>query len=215
MISFNSAKHEYLDGDNIILSVTQILKNAGCIDERFFTIEGRERGEATHTLCERYANGERFDKKGRELASLEYVNAFANWMRDTMAYAITTECIVYHTLNGRRYAGRFDLLAEILRKRALIDIKTGAKAPWHKIQLAAYGLAAFKDGSRVNPDRMSCLYLKPNGKYSEDRMTGPQLIENISKWKDALAGGKTDALIEREFKQAARAIVRDVSFYAD
>ena len=175
---YDPIKHEYDGGRSP--SVTTILKAAGYIDDRWMTEEGRERGSAVHELCERYAMGERFDKKGRELASLEYVNAFANWMRDTSAYAITTECIIHHTLCGRPYAGRFDLLAEIQCKRRLVDLKTGAKAKWHKIQIAAYALAKFNDESLVNPDQCSCLYLKADGNYKEDRASGAELVETHS-----------------------------------
>jgi hypothetical protein len=191
------------------------LKAAGYIDDRWMTEEGRERGSAVHVLCERYANGERFDAKGRELASLEYVNAFAAWMRDTMAYAITTECIIHHTLNGRPYAGRFDILAEIMRKRRLVDLKTGAKAKWHKIQIAAYALARFDDESLVNPDQCSCLYLKADGGYKEDRASGAEMVENIALWKDALAGGKTKELTKRELNEALRVAARSISFYGE
>jgi hypothetical protein len=218
---YDPIKHEYDGGRSP--SVTTILKAAGYIDDRWMTEEARDRGSAVHTLCERYANGERFDAKGRELASLEYVNAFAAWMRDTMAYAITTECIIHHTLNGRPYAGRFDLLAEITRKRRLVDLKTGAKAKWHKIQLAAYALAKFDreqysnviDEWPVNPDQCSCLYLRADGNYKEDRASGAEMVENIALWKDALAGGKTKALIDREFKEAMRREVRNISFYGE
>ena len=210
---YDPIKHEYDGGRSP--SVTTILKAAGYIDDRWMTEEGRERGSAVHELCERYAMGERFDKKGRELASLEYVNAFANWMRDTSAYAITTECIIHHTLCGRPYAGRFDLLAEIQCKRRLVDLKTGAKAKWHKIQIAAYALAKFNDESLVNPDQCSCLYLKADGNYKEDRASGAELVENIALWKDALAGGKTKALIDREFNEIMRREVRNISFYGE
>lgn len=181
---YDPVKHEYDGGRSP--SVTTVLKAAGYIDDRWMTEEGRERGSAAHELCERYANGERFDKKGRELASLEYVNAFAAWMRDTMAYAITTECIIHHTLGGRPYAGRFDLLAEIMRKRRLVDLKTGAKAKWHKIQLAAYALARFDDENLINPDQCACLYLRADGSYKEDRASGAEMVENIAKWKNSL-----------------------------
>ena len=107
-------------------------------------------------------------------------------MRDTSAYAITTECIIHHTLNGRPYAGRFDLLAEIMRKRRLVDLKTGTKAKWHKIQIAAYALARFDGETPVNPDQCSCLYLRADGSYKEDRASGTEIGENIYRWKSAL-----------------------------
>jgi len=99
---FNAGRHEYSDNGIIIPSVTQILKAAGVFDDRFYNEEARERGSAVHELCERYSNGERHDKRGRLLASIEYVNAFAAWQADTMAYALVTESIVHGSYNGKR-----------------------------------------------------------------------------------------------------------------
>lgn len=176
---FDPVRHEYRDGDTLIPSVTQILAASGLINDRWYSEESRELGSAVHTLCERYANGERFDDTGRELEGLEYVNAFSAWMRDTRAYAIMTECIIDHVLNGHRYAGKFDLLAEIGGKRVLIDLKTGAKAKWHHAQIAAYSLA-------MNPDRGAVLYLRAGGTYKEDRLTGTEMVVGIEKFKECL-----------------------------
>ena len=180
-MQFIADQHEYRDGADSVRSVTQILTLAGYIDARWYTEESRDRGSAVHTLCERYALGERFDGLGRELASLEYVNAFAAWMDDTGAYAIATECIIDGIVNGHRYAGKYDLLAEVKGKRLLTDIKTGAKAKWHHIQIAAYALAA-------NPDKCSVLYLKPDGKYREDKLTPQEILWGIDKFKEAIHG---------------------------
>ena len=176
---FNPVLHEYRDGDTIIPSVTQILKSAGMIDDRWFTAEACERGSAVHSLCQRYANGERRDDLGRELASLEYVNALAAWFRDRRPYAIATEQMIEGDLDGRRYAGTFDLLAEVDGKRWLIDYKTGAGMKWHPAQIAAYALA-------VNPDRCMMLHLRADGTYKEAFIQGRGLLDGLGDFRDAL-----------------------------
>ena len=186
MILFNPAIHEYKDGGEIIPSVTQILKVAGVIDDRWFSEESRERGSAVHDLAERYANGEREDKLGRSLESLEYVNAFARWMKEKKVYSIYTECTVHNSINGKRSAGRFDILALIGGKRVLVDLKSGGPAPWHKVQLAAYALAMFQDGTPVNPDKVANLYVKPDGTYHYRPVNGMDLVRAIRTWKECL-----------------------------
>jgi hypothetical protein len=56
-MTFDPVLHEYRDGDLIIQSVTQILKRAGHIDDRWYSEEARERGSAVHELCERFNKG--------------------------------------------------------------------------------------------------------------------------------------------------------------
>ena len=178
-MTFDPLLHEYRDDETIIPSVTQVLKNAGLIDDRFFTTESRERGSAVHELCQRYANGERRDDLGRGLASLEYVNALAAWFRDRRPYAIATEQMIEGNIDGHRYAGTFDLLAEVDGKRWLIDYKTGAGAKWHPAQIAAYALA-------VNPDKCMMLHLRADGTYLEATVQGRALVDGINQFKGAL-----------------------------
>jgi hypothetical protein len=159
--------------------VTEILKDSGEIDSRWFTAEARERGSAVHKLAQRYANGERVDDLGRPLESLEYVNALAAWFRDKKVYAIATEQMIEGCVNGHKYAGTFDLLAEIGGKRVLVDYKTGAGMKWHPAQIAAYALA-------VNPDRCIMLHLKADGGYKENIIAGAQLLAGLDKFKEAI-----------------------------
>lgn len=186
MIEFNAELHEYSENGVIIPSVTQILQNAGYIDARWFTAEARDRGSAVHTLCERYAKGERQDSTGKPLAYREYVNSFCSWFLDNRPYLIASECIVSHTLNGKRYAGKFDGIYEIGGRRILVDVKTGAKAKWHPIQLVAYSLAELNEGTKVNPDAMMDLYLKPDGTYRECYVTGAEMVKAIDDFKEAM-----------------------------
>jgi RecB family exonuclease len=190
MIDFYAPLHQYTDRDTgeVIPSVTQILKAAGIIDDRFYTEEARDRGSAVHTLCERYAKGERTDAKGRPLASLEYVNAFVKWMDEadddgTELSYMKTEGIIEHELFGIRYCGKYDIFCEQNGTSLLVDIKTGAPAKWHLLQLAAYALA-------INPTYIMDLYLSADGTYSERVLSPRALLYATDEWKAALVAAK-------------------------
>jgi hypothetical protein len=178
-MTFDPILHEYRDGETIIPSVTQILKAAGLIDDRWFTAEARERGSAVHSLCQRYANGERRDDLGRELSSLEYVNALAAWFRARKPYAIATEQMIEGCIDGHRYAGTFDLIAEVGKMVWLIDYKTGPGMKWHPAQIAAYALA-------VNPDRCMMLHLRADGTYKEAFIQGRALLDGLEDFRKSL-----------------------------
>jgi hypothetical protein len=186
---FDPVLHKYYHDDGIteIPGVTSILTRAGYIDPQWFDSVSRDRGSAVHELCERYAHGIRVDSLGRELRSLEYVNAFSNWMRDTGAYAIKTECLVNNYINGKWYAGKFDGIYEIAGKLVLIDLKTGAKAKWHALQLCAYSMAQYSDmKEKVNPSALVDLYLHADGTYKTDCINSSDMINGIRKFCEAI-----------------------------
>jgi hypothetical protein len=204
MIEFYPPLHEYREGDIVIPSVTQTLKDAGVINCFFYSEEARERGSAVHELCERYANGGRFDEKGRSLETLAYLNAFAAWVRENGVYAISTETTVDHTIDGFRYCGRYDLLAEIRKERVLVDIKSGAPAKWHVTQTAAYALA-------VNPAKALLLYLKADGSYKERYIPSGELLEGIGSFRRAVRRARSADDERRE--EAAREAAASRSWF--
>jgi hypothetical protein len=203
MIDFNPAKHEYRDGGTVIPSVTQILKTAGIIDDRFYTVQARDRGTNAHSLCEQYAKGKCVD------ATVPYVNAFALWKAETGAETLSVETTIDHSIDGLRYCGRYDLLAEIRGKPVLIDIKTGYPAAWHSIQMAAYALA-------VNPAFCMVLYVKDNGAYKERYLTPRELVNGIAQWKDALRRACAGTNARKEYlsageRLAVEALKKDIN----
>lgn len=187
-MTFDPAAHEYRDDTGLIIpSVTQVLKAAGYIDNRWYNVEARDRGSAVHELARRFANGERYDAAGRKLEGLEYVNAISRWFDTTGAYAISTETMICGESNGQSYAGMFDLLAEIGGKRVLVDYKTGAKAKWHPLQMGAYAMAKIAaTGEPVNPDMVIIMYAKVDGRYTEDRLYGARLVDAIRGFREAI-----------------------------
>jgi len=189
---FNPAAHEYTEDDGTpIPSVTQIIKAAGKIDDRFYNADARDRGSAVHQFCERYADGFRIDNRDNPLAAYEYVNSFAAWMSDYHVFTLSTECQVYHKINGKAYAGTYDILADVNGKTVLIDIKTGGRMKWHAVQLAAYAMAHPVVGGvvnvfAVNPDALAVLYLQAGGKYRYEKIPGSRMVEGIREFKEYL-----------------------------
>lgn len=179
-MNFSPANHEYTDNKGrIVLSVTQTLRAAGLIDDRWYNEESREMGSAVHELCQWYASGCRKDRTNRPLDGLMYVNSFARWMRERQVYAISAETVLDIVIDGQHRGGKYDLLAEIDHRRVLIDIKTGTKAKWHIVQLAAYALG-------INPDCAMDLYLKSDGTYTERWLTPFELLSGVRQFRDAV-----------------------------
>ena len=176
MITFNAQTHKYKDKITIP-SVTQILKSAGITgNNSFYTEEARNRGTSIHSLCEEYANGNEISIEGEYQP---YLKAFADWFLKNSVETISTEIIVDNTIDGFRYAGKYDLLAKINKKNVLVDIKTGVYAKWHTIQIAGYALA-------VKPALCLVLYIKKDGSYKECYLTPAELLRGITDFKRAL-----------------------------
>jgi len=143
----------------MLLSVTQIIKEAGLIDTQWFTEHGRERGSAIHKACQY------LDEGTLDLASLDpaiegYVRAYDNWRRASHVEGVEyIECPLADPLG--RYRGTPDRVL-VARPRVVVDIKTGGYQPWVALQLAAY--------VNMLPDpysyRRMALHLTVNGDYS-------------------------------------------------
>jgi hypothetical protein len=177
-VKFYPESHTYIDDQGrLVMSVTQILRDSGRIDDRWFTEEARERGTLVHQFCEQYAKGFRDDERTPRIDG--YVGAFIAWMEQARPYVIAAEKFITNTIDGLTYAGKFDLLVDVRGEPTLYDIKTGGKAPWHKSQVAAYALV-------VKPKRCGILYLAKDGRFKEDIFTGAALVEGIEDFKDAL-----------------------------
>jgi len=145
-------------------SVTEVLTEAGLIDTRWFNEAARDRGSRVHKVCQLY------DEKDLDASSVDesiagYLDAYKRFLKDLAPVTWPTggiEC-PGTDFNGQ-YHGTFDRLGLVQGDIAtLLDIKTGAPAPWHAIQTAAYvGLLPKAKTWRLQ--RMA-LYLSGDGTY--------------------------------------------------
>jgi hypothetical protein len=173
MLLYDDSRHEYSDGWNIIPSVTQLLSSYFKIDPSYYAPGAAQRGTKAHELCAAHASGEVV------VTANPYAWAFRQWMLDTRAEVIEVEKMIEGNVDGRRYAGRYDLLVKH-RGRCLVDLKTGAKAPYFHAQLGGYALVE-------RPARAMILYLRADGSYKEDNLTPGELSKGIQVFKAALA----------------------------
>lgn len=179
MLLYDEEAHAYSDGWERIPSVTQVLSSFFRIDPRFYSPDAAARGTLAHELCAAYAAGD------RSPLTNGYAKAFAQWAFDTGASVLKIEEMVEGSLGGRRYAGRYDLLAQVNGVPVLVDIKTGAKVPWHHAQVAAYSLVA-------KPARAMVLYVAEDGTYTPDWLTAGHMLKGASVFRRALMEWKNE-----------------------
>jgi hypothetical protein len=115
-------------------SVTQIL--SPWIDTEWFTEESRERGTAVHEHCAAFLTGKYMIPIKREWSG--YVNSFKLWADINLKSLILSEERLIDKSFG--YCGQLDIACTLKTKKGIgvIDLKTGAKADWHCLQVAAY-----------------------------------------------------------------------------
>lgn len=156
-------------------SVTQILQAAGlCGDPRFYRAGAADRGSRVHAILEE------MDLYGDSLLEIDdevrpYVDSYLAW-RDKMP-EIKME--VEKRIDGSwpiEYAGR----ADRIRGPMVIDIKAGAPAPWHRVQLFAYALA-------LGLELAGALYLRPGRPATLRVVSRAEMEEAREKWAGACA----------------------------
>ena len=161
MIVLDEATHVYSNPETKeeYPSVTTILKDAGHIDTRWFTPEGRDRGTDVHKASED------IDNRVKTVLSFigdpikPYLDAYIQFRHDSTYIVEAVEELVYHAQYG--YAGMLDRRLIMNEKETLVDLKTSATCSfWHGLQLAAYELVF----GRKMEKRI--LLLKKTGKYS-------------------------------------------------
>jgi len=161
---FDPETHTYYGDDKPMPSVTQVLKSTGCM-AGYRGTAARDRGTRIHEATEI------FDALGiypDEEELIPYIKAWAKFIEDSKAIVLQSEKSVYH--ESLWYAGTLDRVMLIDHKRAIVDIKSGTAADWHRIQLGGYNLA-LDQRAEIGVD----VYLKSSGRptirmFSEDHL---------------------------------------------
>lgn len=162
--------HLYTDGLEIIPSVTQILADPNA---HHYTPGSAERGTEAHEACAAFA------RNPEGIPENSYAYAFAMWCWKRSPKWLEIEEILEGAMDGKRFAGRLDGLADIDGKVTLIDWKTGVKTVTHYAQVAAYM-------SVKKPARGLVLYLHKDGTYTEDWLTSTVLLNGMREFLYAL-----------------------------
>lgn len=145
-LEFDARSHVYMLDGEIVPSVTQLIKLAGLIDDRWFTPEATERGSRVHTICELDDVGLLNTEKVQP-AFMPYLAAWRSFRESGRFTIQSIEERVSTKALGLAYAGTLDRRGLWDTEPAIVDIKTGDDAPWHGLQLAGYALT-FDGGMR-------------------------------------------------------------------
>jgi hypothetical protein len=163
---FDAVRHVYtaLDTGLRLPSITQLIKAAGLIDDRWYTPEACARGTAVHKLTAAIdLDALTLDElRGHEFEG--YVHAHVeltgivrpDWRHVEQAAAHPT----------LRYAGCPDRVGTLYATRAVLELKTGPPAAWHQIQTALQAIlvADELDLPALAVQRFT-EYVQANGKY--------------------------------------------------
>lgn len=154
-VQFDEKTHTYTVDGRVVPSVTQVLKSAGLVDDRWFNEGARDRGRIVAVAIELHSKG--------ELGTVPdgyqgYVDAWKKFLAETGFVPSSVEQPICHEHYG--YAGTPDSIGRF-RDGALtiVDVKTGADASHYALQTAGYGLMLCSI-----PDRC-CVFLSADGKY--------------------------------------------------
>lgn len=162
VIEFDEPTHTYKVDGRVVPSVTQILKAIGCVDTRWYTDEGRERGKAIDTLTELHDKGE-LDIEAAEVYCPQYVGYVKAWIAFRAETGFETYRAQVKVANTRLgYAGTLDregrFCGASVTGLIIVDLKSGAPEWWHPLQTQGYAECV---GDRC---RRGCVYLGRNGK---------------------------------------------------
>ncbi len=162
MLTFDEIEHKYFWNGREVLGVSKFLELAGFTGSKDFYKEGAaERGTEIHSLTE-LIDSEIIDlsSPALKLASLEvagHVLAWVKFKHDTGFEIDHIEKRVYS--ESLELAGTVDRTGILHGKPVTVDLKTGAKAPWHRFQLACYNLIMGCQSNRY------CVHTKADGTY--------------------------------------------------
>lgn len=135
-LDFIAAEHRYLlDGDRELPSVTAILKDAGLVDDDWFTEASRMRGEYVHLAC-RMLDDDELAEESIDPAIQPYLDAYRKFLNVAKPEWIYVEHRVFDPVLG--YAGTLDRAGAVYGDKYLIDLKSGGMPPSTGPQTAAY-----------------------------------------------------------------------------
>lgn len=183
---FDHRAHEYVDiaTGYVYPSITQVMKQAGIVDDRWFTDESRERGSAVHRLCTDYDLGALTDLAGCTSPYKAWLQAHAAAMAILRPEHLhVEEPFVNETLG---IGGRPDRIWRLYGAVTTSEIKSGPPSKAHPIQTALQNLVAAPEiGLPAEAIRRGALYVQGNGKFTyqthtdrRDFITARQIIRD-------------------------------------
>lgn len=140
-MKFDPELHLYSERGRAIPSVTQILKAEGWIDDTFYTETGRRRGEDVHRASA-LLDQECLDWTTVSPIVQQYLETWEDAKASLGLRILRIEHPLHH---GLEWACTPDREGLWKGEPAIIELKTGGKERWHKLQVAASGATYRKE----------------------------------------------------------------------
>ena len=183
-IQFDELNHTYTVNGEDMPSVTTVLADAGIIKKDNYPSGAAIKGKDIHKLIQLFDEND-LDMGGLDDEQWLHLN---NWNAARLTLKLESpkhELIVFH--QPYKYAGTIDVFD--LPTMTLVEIKSGRKERWHKLQLAAYKMAYecyFGEKIKVTAlvythPNVDKIMLNPITEYEEDIFTS---LLNVAEWKN-------------------------------
>lgn len=176
---FDEKAHKYTLRGREIPSVTRLLKDAGLIDDRWFSADGAKRGSYAHAALEFYDSGD-LDESQLDPRLIPYLTAWRKFREQYQPEMLAIEERVFN--EAYWYAGTLDRRVMMQGSEAILDIKTGVPMKHHGVQIALYRMCfpRVTEGMGV--------YLSESGykvvEYHDiDDMSAAKAIVCLAAWK--------------------------------
>lgn len=157
-LHFDPVAHRYTLEGRELISVTQVLSEAGFIDRQWFTEQAMQRGTAVHAAVQAFhETGAAPDDD----VTAPFFDAYLDFQMEAGFALDAAEERICDPVCG--YAGTLDLRGRFDKFDAgsdVIDIKTGAVPTWVRFQTAAYARLV-----TPRPVRRWALHLRASGTY--------------------------------------------------
>ena len=182
---FDPELHKYYDNNDIeIPGVTATLAEAGLINTRYYNNFARDRGKAVAKAIELWLHGI-LDDETVDMEVRPYLDYFIKFYKNSKfkAELSLVEVPLIHPL--LHFGGIPDLPGYLNDEPCVIDIKCGAKEPWHMIQLAYYSIL-LRDIASFPVKKRFALYLCGQG-LVEYKNRGDEIMAlsclTVAQWK--------------------------------
>ncbi len=161
------AEHVYRLGDRVVPSNTQILKDVGIVDTRYYNIEAALRGTYVHQASEIYCRND--GDFHWPAVDERYVGYVRGWERFVLESGFKS-VLIEHPVIGPGFATTVDRVGWLNGRLVVLEIKTGSRPEWVVLQTALQLEAILSQRAtlKLNPTQRFSVTLKPDGKYKLD-----------------------------------------------
>lgn len=169
---FDAAEHVYTVDGAPVPHITGMLERTGWIDDRWYTEESCDRGQAVHELTAAC------DLGALTVSTCE--SPYRGWLLAHQAAMIllrpTFLAIEEPDVHPHhRFGGRPDRVLELRQAKTILEIKTGGIEKAHAVQTALQAiLVAGRGGLHAEAYQRYAIYYRPNGRYRLEPHDKPQ-----------------------------------------